>query len=103
AAEQAASSFVQQQGGRMRIGIVAFAGFAQVVQSPTNDDEGPLDDMHSLTNGRRTAIGSAILESIDALAEIDPSIPKSVDPANPPPPVPPAAPKGAYAPPIMVS
>jgi Ca-activated chloride channel family protein len=102
AAEQAASSFVQQQGGRMRIGIVAFAGFAQVVQSPTNDDEVLLDVINSLTTGRRTAIGSAILESIDALAEIDPSIPKSVDPDNPPPSVPPAVPKGAYAPAIIV-
>jgi Ca-activated chloride channel family protein len=102
AAEQAAASFVQRQAGRMRIGVVAFAGFAQVVQTPTNDDEVLLDVISSLTTGRRTAIGSAILESIDSLAEIDPSIPRSVDPNDPAPSEPPAVPKGAYAPAIIV-
>jgi Ca-activated chloride channel family protein len=102
AAERAAASFVQRQSGNTRIGIVAFAGYAQLVQAPTNDDEVLLDVIGSLATGRRTAIGSAILESIDALAEIDPSIAKSVDPSNPPPTMPPAVPKGAYAPAIIV-
>ena len=83
AAEQAASSFVQRQSQNTRIGIVAFAGYAQLVQAPTNDDEVLLDVIGTLATGRRTAIGSAILESIDALAEIDPSIAKSVDPTDP--------------------
>jgi Ca-activated chloride channel family protein len=61
-----------------------------------------LDVIASLATGRRTAIGSAILESIDALAEIDPSIARSVDPGDPPSAAPPAVPKGAYAPAIIV-
>ena len=37
AAESAAASFIEHQGPSTQIGIVAFSGFAQVVQSPTND------------------------------------------------------------------
>ena len=102
AAEQAAASFVQRQSQNTRIGIVAFAGYAQLVQAPTNDDEVLLDVIGTLATGRRTAIGSAILESIDALAEIDPSIAKSVDPTDPSATAPAAVPKGAYAPAIIV-
>ena len=102
AAEEAAASFVQGQGGSTQIGIVAFAGFAQIIQPPTNDEEVLLDIIASLATGRRTAIGSAILESIDALAEIDPSIPRSVDPTDPSGDAPPSVPKGAYAPAIIV-
>jgi Ca-activated chloride channel family protein len=102
AAEEAAASFIQRQTGSTQIGVVAFAGFAQVLQPPTNDQEVLLDVIASLATGRRTAIGSAILESIDALAEIDPSIARSVDPSDPPPAAPPAVPKGAYAPAIIV-
>ena len=102
AAEKAASSFVQRQGDGTQIGIVAFAGFAQIIQPPTNDEEVLLDVIASLATGRRTAIGSAILESIDALAEIDPSIARSVDPNDPPAAAPPPVTKGAYAPAIIV-
>jgi Ca-activated chloride channel homolog len=102
AAEKAAASFVQRQGGTTQIGIVAFAGFAQIIQPPTNDEEVLLDVIASLATGRRTAIGSAILVSIDALAEIDPSIPKTMDAEDPPAAAPPAVPKGAYAPAIIV-
>ena len=43
AAEEAAASFVQRQGSGTQIGIVAFAGFAEIVQAPTNDEEVLLD------------------------------------------------------------
>jgi Ca-activated chloride channel family protein len=79
AAEKAAAAFVEQQASGTQIGIVAFAGFAEIVQVPTNEDEVLLDVIAALATGRRTAIGSAILESIDAIAETDPSIPKRVD------------------------
>ena len=102
AAENAAASFVQRQDGSMQIGLVAFAGFAQVIQPPTNDEEVLLDLIQSLATGRRTAIGSAILESIDALAEIDPSIPRSTQPGDPPDAAPPPVTKGAYKPAIVV-
>jgi Ca-activated chloride channel homolog len=102
AAEKAATSFVQRQEGGTQIGVVAFAGFAQIIQPPTNDEEVLLDVIATLATGRRTAIGSAILEAIDALAEIDPSIPRSLDPDDPPDAAPPAVPQGAFAPAIIV-
>ena len=51
AAEQAASSFVQRQGADTQIGIVAFAGFAEIVQAPTNDEEVLLDVIGTLATG----------------------------------------------------
>ena len=102
AAEEAASSFVENQDSGTQIGIVAFAGFAEIVQVPTNDEEVLLDVIASLATGRRTAVGSAILEAIDAIAEIDPSIAASIDEFDPGASAPPSVPEGAYAPAIIV-
>ena len=43
AAEAAAASFIESQGSNTQIGIVAFAGFAEIVQAPTTDQEVLLD------------------------------------------------------------
>jgi Ca-activated chloride channel family protein len=102
AAEAAAASFIEDQGSTTRIGIVAFAGFAEIVQAPTTDREVLLDVVASLATGRRTAIGSAILESIDAIAEIDAAVAPSQDEDNPPGPPPAPVARGAYAAAIVV-
>jgi Ca-activated chloride channel family protein len=101
AAEAAAISFITSQKAQTEIGIVAFSGFGAVVQPPTTDQQTLVDAIRSLTTGRRTAIGSGLLAAIDAIAEIDPTIARSVVPGRPgeePPPV--AA--GAYAPDVIV-
>lgn len=102
AAENAAADFIDRQTATTQIGIVAFAGFAEIVQPPTTDQEVLLDVVESLTTGRRTAVGSAILKSLDAIAEIDPSVaPVRADSSTSgeePAPVP----RGAYAPAIIV-
>jgi Ca-activated chloride channel family protein len=57
--------------------------------------------LDSLTVGRRTAIGSGILVGLDAISQVDNSVPPSITPNHPglePAPVP----KGAYAPDIIV-
>ena len=101
AAEAAALSFVESQEATSQIGIVAFAGFAELIVRPTTDPEVLQDAIESLTTGRRTAIGSAILESLDAIAELDGSVAPVVrDPATEIEPT--AVPKGAYAPAIVV-
>jgi Ca-activated chloride channel family protein len=102
AAEAAAASFIEDQGSTTRIGIVAFAGFAEMVQAPTTDREVLLDVVASLATGRRTAIGSAILESIDAIAEIDAAVAPSQGEDDPPGPAPAPVPRGAYAAAIIV-
>jgi Ca-activated chloride channel family protein len=101
AAEAAAASFIQTQGSRTQIGIVAFAGFAEMVQPPTTDQNALLDALRSLQTGRATAIGSGILRSIDAISEIDGTVAPSVDAESGDPAPPPVA-KGAFAPDIIV-
>ena len=101
AAEAAASAFIEAQSASTQIGIVAFSGFAQVVQAPTNDRQALLDALHSLTTGRRTAVGSGILAAIDAIAAVDPSVPASTGEGRPG--VEPAPlPAGDYVPDIIV-
>ncbi len=102
AAEAAAASFIERHGSTTHIGIVAFGGFAETVQSPTTDQEVLLDVIGSLTTGRRTAVGSAILESLDAIAEIDPSVAPSDPEDGKSDTAPQPVPKGAYAPAIIV-
>lgn len=101
AAEAAATSFIQKQAPNTQIGIIAFSTFAEEIQSPTTDQEALLAAVNGLLVGRRTAIGSAILKSIDAIAEVDRNVAPSIaDPnaiAGPPP-----VAKGAYAPDIIV-
>ena len=101
AAKDAALNFIRRQKTGTHIGLVAFAGYAELIQPPTTDPEVLQDAIDSLMVGRRTAIGSGILKSIDAIAEIDPSIAPSVSSTSTavkPTPVP----KGAYAPDIIV-
>jgi Ca-activated chloride channel family protein len=101
AAKAAAISFIQSQKPGTRFGLVAFAGFAELVQSPITDQNTLRDAIESLTTGRRTAIGSGILKSIDAIAEVDPSVAPSVREGSgdlQPDPLP----KGAYVPHIIV-
>jgi Ca-activated chloride channel homolog len=49
AAEQAAMSFVQSRASNTQIGIVVFAGFAQLIQPATTDQEALLTIIDSLT------------------------------------------------------
>ena len=101
AATEAALSFIQGQPSSTVIGIVGFAGFAELIHPPTGDQEVLEDVVVSLTTGRRTAIGSGILESLDAIAEFDQSIAPTVrDPRTEVAPTP--MPSGAYVPSIIV-
>jgi len=71
AAQDAALKFVRDDRSGRQVGIVAFAGFAELIQPPTDDMRLLETAIDNLTPARRTAIGSAILRSIDAIAEID--------------------------------
>jgi Ca-activated chloride channel family protein len=73
-AQQAARAFVADQPSGTRIGIVAFSGFAELVVPPTTDKEHLIGAIDALTTSRGTVIGSAILKSLDAIAEINPDV-----------------------------
>lgn len=75
AAEEAALEFIHNQHSNTQIGVVVFAGFAEIIQPPTRDQNALEDAIRGLDVARRTAIGSGILRSLDAIAEVDESIP----------------------------
>ena len=74
AAEQAASAFIKSQTGGPRIGLVAFAGTAVVLVPPTADTKQLLSALGGLTTSFGTAIGEGIVTSLDAIAQVDPSV-----------------------------
>lgn len=97
AAKDAALEFVRLQDSNTQIGIVAFAGYAVVVQSPTTDKSLLETAIKNLTTARRTAIGEGILMSLDSLSEIDDMIASPYSGVEPVP-----MPEGEYVPAIIV-
>jgi Ca-activated chloride channel homolog len=74
AAQAAVLSFIDRKDQHTQIGIVAFAGFAAVVQPPTSDQELLRSAVRNLTTARRTAIGSGILTSLESIEEFKQSV-----------------------------
>lgn len=101
AAEEAAINFVNAQDPNIQIGLVAFSGFAEIVQMPTRDRDELRAAIEGLSVGRRTAIGRGIVRSLEALSQIDPSIAPPGDEEGPQVEIP-AVPKGVYAPHVIV-
>jgi Ca-activated chloride channel homolog len=75
AAQQAAREFIQAQEDGARIGLVTFAGTAGLPVEPTTDKKQLLAAIDALSTARGTAIGMAILTSVDAIAAINPDVP----------------------------
>jgi Ca-activated chloride channel homolog len=79
-AQEAAVSFIESQDGETKIGLVAFAGVAGLQVPPTTDKDALIEAINNFTTARGTAIGSAILTSIDGIAAINPTVaPSGVD------------------------
>jgi Ca-activated chloride channel family protein len=73
-ATAAAREFIKAQRDGTRIGLVAFSGIAGLLVPPTTDKDALLDAIGTLKTARGTAIGQAILTSIDAIAESNPDV-----------------------------
>jgi Ca-activated chloride channel family protein len=99
AAGKAASELVRKEHGAVRIGLVIFAGAAQIAVPPTTNTGRLLAALRALTVGEGgTAIGSGILTAVDAISEIDHSIaPSGVNVGKTTTP-----PTGSFAPDIVV-
>ena len=69
AAKAASKAFVLKQGDHVKIGVVSFASDASIVQPPTTDHALVLAAIDRLRLQRATAIGRAILTSLDAIVE----------------------------------
>ena len=76
-AKGAAISFVDHQVLGTQVGVVAFAGFAELAQRPTNDVSALEYTIENLSTATNTALGSGILRSLDAIAEVDRAVAKS--------------------------
>lgn len=86
AAKEAAKQFIQSQPDGTRIGLVAFSGISGLIVEPTTDKKALITAIDGLRTARGTAIGQAILTSIDAIAEINPNVVSTgveVDPGEP--------------------
>jgi Ca-activated chloride channel homolog len=79
-AQKAAVSFIESLDGETKIGLVVFAGVAGLQVPPTTDKDALIEAINNFTTARGTAIGSAILTSIDGIAAINPTVaPSGVD------------------------
>ena len=101
-AKQAALAFVENKTAGRQVGVVGFAGFAELIQPPTTERRLLANAISNLAPARRTAIGSAILRSLDAIAEIDERVEptelnETADPISPQ-----VAPESEYLPHIIV-
>jgi Ca-activated chloride channel homolog len=67
AAQEAAKTFIAEQPRTTRIGVVAFAGTAAVVQRPTENRDDLLTAIDRFQVQRATAIGSGLLVSLATL------------------------------------
>ncbi|MFA7249376.1 MAG: VWA domain-containing protein [Dehalococcoidia bacterium] len=99
-AQEVARTFVADQPGGTRVGLVAFSGGAQLVAPPTTDRKPLLAAIDALRAGRGTAVGTALLRSIDAISTVNAGVTRSdadaqSDAVSPLPP-------GAYQPDIIV-
>lgn len=76
-AQEAATALVEKQTAESRIGLVTFSGVAALVVPSTNDVEKLTAALKNLTVSRGTAIGLAILAAVDAIADVNPGVPRS--------------------------
>src|SRR5207248_2271594 len=63
-----ASDFVRQLPNDFRVGVVSFAGTAQVLAAPTTDRVAVLETLANLHTARGTAAGDGILAALNAIA-----------------------------------
>src|SRR2546421_5610128 len=68
-AKAEARAFVDKQSDSVKIGVVSYTGDASIVQSPTTDRNLVTAAINRLRPQRATAIGRAILVSLDAIFE----------------------------------
>jgi len=82
AARRAAKQFVEGLPPRFNVGLVSFSGVSAIAVAPTQDHEAVLDAIDDLSLGESTAIGDAVLSSLDALEQLPASSSDDPPPAR---------------------
>jgi Ca-activated chloride channel homolog len=73
-AQKAALHYVDSEPSDTQIGLVLFSAFAELAVPPTRDHSLLDRALDNLSTAPGTAIGAAILQSLDAIAEVDPQV-----------------------------
>ncbi|HEU5160365.1 MAG TPA: VWA domain-containing protein [Streptosporangiaceae bacterium] len=71
AAKSAAKTFIQNLPLRFNVGVVGFAGSANVIAAPSADREAAIASIDQLQLDKRTAIGEAVFTSLQAIRSFD--------------------------------
>lgn len=100
AAKNAARTFVEKQREGVKIGVVSFSDNAFLVQAPTSQKEEVIAAINRLTWQRGTAIGSALITSLEAIFEDAEIEGGPMGRSNMPTPTP--LPRGVYEPAIVI-
>lgn len=71
AAKNSAKNFIRSLPERFNVGVISFAGVANLVSPPTADRLEAIRSVDSLVLARRTAIGEAVFASLQAIKSFD--------------------------------
>ncbi|MEU5882932.1 VWA domain-containing protein [Spirillospora sp. NPDC047279] len=82
AAKEAAKKFIQDLPGRFNVGVVSFAGSANLVAAPSADREAAIASIDQLVLAKRTAIGEAVFTSLQAIRSFDSQASNDPPPAH---------------------
>ncbi|TNY34795.1 VWA domain-containing protein [Thermomonospora catenispora] len=82
AAKAAAKRFIGDLPSRFNVGVIAFAGNANVIASPTSDRATAIASIDTLTLEKRTAIGEAVFTGLQAIRGFDAQAGQDPPPAH---------------------
>jgi Ca-activated chloride channel family protein len=82
AAKSAAKKFIGDLPARFNVGVVAFAGSANVVAAPTGSRTDAIASIDTLTLAKRTAIGEAVFTCLQAIRSLDAQAGQDPPPAH---------------------
>ncbi|GAA1523472.1 VWA domain-containing protein [Actinomadura kijaniata] len=82
AAKEAAKKFIRDLPTRFNVGVVSFAGNANLVAAPTADRQSAITAIDQLAMAKRTAIGEAVFTSLQAIRSFDSQAGQDPPPAH---------------------
>lgn len=82
AAKAAAKKFIGELPARFNVGVVAFAGNANLVAAPSDDRTAAIASLDQLALAKRTAIGEAVFTSLQAVRSFDAEARQDPPPAH---------------------
>ncbi|MDL4822007.1 VWA domain-containing protein [Actinomadura opuntiae] len=82
AAKAAAKKFIRELPARFNVGVVSFAGNANLIAAPSADRDTAIASLDQLSLAKRTAIGEAVFTSLQAVKTFDTQAAQDPPPAH---------------------